>query len=180
MLELLLNNGANVSCEIDEGLTLLHMAIYEGNKNIFYGFIVLKIQWLCLASIGKEEMVKILIENGADVNQVAENGLTALHLAARKGIWKWHHSNLWTKSNEVNKKKLSSIDNVNIVELLIDCGAIVNQVANDGATALHFAALAGNLRWMKYWKILKKLTSFRQRTGDSCIDKKWCEYRFEN
>lgn len=100
MLELLLNNGANVSCEIDEGLTLLHMAIYEGNKNIFNGFIVLKIQWLCLASIDKEEMVKILIENGADVNQVAENGLTALHLAARKGIWKWHHS--ITKSNESN------------------------------------------------------------------------------
>lgn len=56
--------------------------------------------------------------------------------------------------NEVKRIKFnSSVDNVNIVEILIDCGAIVNQVANDGATALHFAALAGNLRWMKYRKI---------------------------
>lgn len=32
MLDLLLKNGANVSCEIEGGLTLLHMAIYEGNQ----------------------------------------------------------------------------------------------------------------------------------------------------
>lgn len=88
MLNLLLRNGANVSCEIEGGLTLLHMAIYEGksmNFRIILYFII-NSKFMITHKIDKEQMVQMLIEFGADVNQIAENGLTALHLAAKKGI----------------------------------------------------------------------------------------------
>lgn len=48
------------------------------------------------------------------------------------------------KVTEANNSR--NVDNVKIVEMLVNCGAIVNQAANDGATPLHFAAMEGKSR----------------------------------
>jgi ankyrin repeat protein len=62
--------------------------------------------------IPDEELVKLLIQNGVDVNMKGQNGMTALHWVA------FRKSPLCTK-------------------LLIDAGADVNVRQNDGGTPLY-------------------------------------------
>lgn len=75
---------------------------------------------LMLASeSGHQEIVKILIDAGADVNATTEDGQTALMLASQNG----HQE---------------------IVNILIDAGADVNATAEDGQTALTLASQNGH------------------------------------
>ena len=67
------------------------------------------------AANGHVDVVKVLIQNGADVNAVDEYKFTALHLAARHG-------------------------HVDIAKVLIENGADVNAVQKDKCTALHITA----------------------------------------
>ena len=64
---------------------------------------------------GHVDVVKVLIQNGADVNAVAVNKWTALHFAAENG-------------------------HVDVAKVLIQNGADVNAVHKDKRTALHIAA----------------------------------------
>ena len=64
--------------------------------------------------------MKVLIQNGADVNAVDKNKLTALHIAAKKG-------------------------HVDVAKVLIQNGADVNAVDKNKFTALHFAAENGHV-----------------------------------
>ncbi|MDA8576048.1 ankyrin repeat domain-containing protein, partial [Candidatus Marinamargulisbacteria bacterium] len=70
------------------------------------------------AQKGHEEIVKLLLEKGADANLAQNNGCTALMLAAGVG-------------------------NNNIVELLLEKGADANLAHNNGWTALMIAAQDG-------------------------------------
>ena len=75
--------------------------------------------WCCYR--GKTDMVKLLVENGADVNHQDDDGRTPLHWAARKG-------------------------HLAIVEFLIDEGAGVDvRSLAKGETPLHKAAAQGHV-----------------------------------
>ena len=63
---------------------------------------------------GYENLVKLLLINGADVNARGDGGVSSLHFAANKGYKE-------------------------IVELLIAHGANVNAKTNNNVTPLHFA-----------------------------------------
>ena len=67
----------------------------------------------------KFDMVKSLLEHGADINSRDAEYLTPLDRAALKG-------------------------KVNVVRLLIELGADVNSRDEDGNTSLHFASLRGS------------------------------------
>ena len=60
---------------------------------------------------GYFSIVEFLVENGADVNQAAKNGVTSLLMSSQNGHFP-------------------------IVEVLVENGANVNQAANNGATSL--------------------------------------------
>jgi hypothetical protein len=75
---------------------------------------------LHLAAVqGNEAVVRLLVEKGADVEAMDNDGKTMLHLAAVQG-------------NEA------------VVRLLVDKGAEVTAMDNGGRTALHLAAVQGN------------------------------------
>lgn len=67
------------------------------------------------ASRGHENMVRLLLENGADIVAGAKYGWTALHSAAING-----HDG--------------------VVRLLLETGADIEAKANEGSTTLHYAA----------------------------------------
>ena len=73
---------------------------------------------------GHEEVVKILLAAGADINKTDHQGQTALHIASFK-------------------------DHTHIVDLLLDRGADPNVVDVSGQTALHDAAWWGHKNMVK-------------------------------
>jgi ankyrin repeat protein len=129
---LLVDRGADVKARANDGRTVLHWAVSEGNENEAvvrllvdrgadvkakdnYGHTVLH----SAAWRGNEAVVWLLVDRGADVKAKANDGRTVLHWAARGG-------------NEA------------VVRLLVDRGADVKAKANDGRTVLHWAAWRGN------------------------------------
>ncbi len=79
------------------------------------------------ASAGYKDVVKILLDNKADVNAQMTNGWTALHYAVIEG---------WGGTEDDYKK---------VVELLLAHGAEINQKDNGGATPLYYAAENGKV-----------------------------------
>ena len=98
VVEFLLKNGADINEDIiDEDRDIvkdrLIIAMHKGesdkverlckdyaNSNI-HGTSILELA----VKIGREEIVKCLLDNGADVNKANSNGATPLHIAAQKG-----------------------------------------------------------------------------------------------
>ena len=105
-VERLIKLGANVNATTDDDVrdTALSLAIMEG---------------------GYPEIVKLLVENGADVNAKDTVGASPLLMAVY-----WHNDRLGI--------------NMEIVRLLIQHGADVNAQDCDGMTALMYAAKVGH------------------------------------
>ena len=108
---------------------------------------------LMMASVnGHEEIVRMLIGNGAEVDKARETGATALMLASELG----HESiveMLLEKGAEVDKAKndgwtplmiASQEGHEGIVKMLIEAKAEVDKAKNDGWTALMSASLNGH------------------------------------
>ncbi|XP_068237591.1 protein fem-1 homolog C-like [Palaemon carinicauda] len=73
---------------------------------------------------GYLDIVKVLVEDGADIESVDDKGATCLILACDNGHYE-------------------------VVKYLIDVGANVNRKKNDGKTALHLSAKSGHLEILK-------------------------------
>jgi len=102
-VEILCGKGCSLSARDGTGITPLHMA----------------------ASKGQLDIVKLLIQHGAQIDTAStRGGNTPLHFAAAGS----HHQ---------------------VVQLLIEQGAEVNQQDFDGMTSLMFAAYRGNLKTAK-------------------------------
>ena len=119
IVRLLLNEGANVKAGAFENRTSLFYASEAGQSDITSTIentsdvnsntinIYLKI-------------IKLLIDNGADVNAIDDTGWTPLIIA-------------------------SSTKNVDVVRLLIENGADVNHIDNEGTTPISIALSNGNI-----------------------------------
>lgn len=126
----------NFDIKDENGYMSLHYAVIEGHL----------------------EMVKFLIDQGANVNSTSDDGHTALHLAARSGnldIVKY----LLELGVDVNCEQelgrtalhlAAEMGNLDTVKYLIVCGADVNSRSNDGYMALNLAAQTGNWDTVKY------------------------------
>lgn len=96
---------------------------------------------------GQDEVVKVLLSNGAKPNLTDENGNTAL-LAS---VSAWVHLFFETYKKNFNLKlnhkkpqfRLYCRDKLSIVRILLQTGSDVNATNKDGRTAIHVAAKAG-------------------------------------
>ena len=93
---------------------------------------------------GSPEIIKYLVEQGANVNEKDGHGNTALHFAANDGSWE-------------------------IVKYLVEHGANVNEKDGDGNTGLYKAAFSGSLEIVKYLVEYEVNVNEKNVVGDSAL-----------
>ena len=117
IVKLLLENGADVSHQNNEGYTALIWAANIGELEVVR---INDTEWIYAARKGDLEIVKLLVEHGADVSHATKyTGFTGLIWAAFNG-------------------------HLEIAKLLVENGADVSHANNNGDTALISAALNGH------------------------------------
>jgi len=113
---------------------------------------------LCLAvTEGHEEVIKLLLECGANVNAQGKNGKTALHSAVEKGHEEVVKLLLECGANvDAQDKDGKSIlqfavekQHEKFVKLLLECGANVHTQDKDGKTVLHCAVEKGQEKFVQ-------------------------------
>lgn len=132
LVSVLLRDGATIESSDSYGFRALHRAVEGGHENL----------------------VKVLLESGADIEaEIDEPGRTSLHIAAKNS----HYGltlQLLTKNAKTNARDLrewtplqsaSSLGDTSVVELLIKRGVVIDAKADHGATALYTAAENGHV-----------------------------------
>ena len=104
----LLEKGARITAVNHRGRTVLHLTVDSSNGRKTSGQKV-------VPPMPREQMLRLLLQNGADANAASDGGWTPLHNAAQKGL-------------------------TAIVEILLKAGADINATLENGMTALHWAA----------------------------------------
>ena len=143
ILELIINNCTKYefySCINQKnklGFTPLHYACYNGNM----------------------KLIKLLINNGADVNLVNNNGLNVLHLAAQGNqatpIYYFIHKykmnvNSTDKMGNTSLHWACFFNNDKVFNFLLLCDKININIKNkNGFTPLHFSVLSRNIKAIK-------------------------------
>lgn len=130
--ELIAGNAHLVNVYGDDGWTPLHLVAYFGHRQVAEVLLAsganvharsrntLVNMPLHAAVAGKrEDLVEILVSQGADVNAVQEGGWTPLHEAADRG-------------------------HLELVQILIEHGAFINPRKDDGETPRAIAARKGH------------------------------------
>lgn len=80
----MLANGANISATDTKNWTALHLALAQNGIWLSSNRIDASI-FHSIYSLGHEKVVKILLENGTDINAEEMDKWTPLHLAAQTG-----------------------------------------------------------------------------------------------
>lgn len=175
----LINQGANVNCSgSDEGYRVLHSAVSMAN---FFESVN-----ICKPPIDlvnkKLEVVKLLLDYGADVNARNFKGETALHTTWVKEIAELLikygadvHAQDVNGSTPLLHSKSSSRSGCqlgrNFAELLIQHGADVNHQSNYGDTVLRSAVSAGNLDDVKFLIDKGADINFHNNEKDSILER---------
>lgn len=137
VVQLLLDHGADVSTKTESGVSPLWTASFRGDLDLV-SLLVSKEETLNILdypaytytplnialSQGHLEIVKVLLNNNADVQTMTKVGWTPLHLASRKG-------------------------DLEIVKILIDKGAEINSTDRRGWTPLDLASSRGHVSIVK-------------------------------
>ena len=118
---------------------------------------------------GRVEVVKFLIENGADINLQGEAWYAPLHCAAQNGHVKVVKI-LLENGAEVDRfsnkplHRTAEIGNIEIAEILLAYGADINTEKGRGFTPLHVAAGWGQAEMVRY--LLVRGANVNPTTGE--------------
>ncbi|XP_067652901.1 ankyrin repeat domain-containing protein 50-like [Haliotis asinina] len=170
VMKLLLDRGANVSLVDVIGYNVLHFACIGGNletvKLILSQDVIdinsrgngSRTPVMDAAWKGDRNMVKLLLDRGANVSLVDETGDNVLHFACIGGNLETVKLILSQDVIDINSRGNGSRTPVmdaawkgdrNMVKLLLDRGANVSLVDETGDNVLHFACIGGDLKTVK-------------------------------
>jgi ankyrin repeat protein len=103
---------------------------------------------------GERDVVRALLQQGADVNAAQGDGMTALHWAALEGDLETAEMLLYAGANVHSSTRLGAFTplllaaksgQAPMIEALLDAGADPNDATTNGTTALMFASAAGSV-----------------------------------
>jgi len=171
IVEFLVSSGAEVDAAASSEVTALWLAASEGKAEVMKILLdrmadakntrVDGITALMTASVGGHlEAVKLLLENGADVTATDKDGLTCLMNAAENGnveVLKALVQHADDKSfldtissTGYNALTIASAHgHANVIEFLVEAGANVGAVDENGVTALMYAAASNHVDAMR-------------------------------
>ena len=145
----------------NEDYTLINIVAHSGNKEILELFLAKRFDanGIYRLAIQEEniEMVRLLLENGANIDQTDELGNTPLFITAYKGnigmvnllLEKGAKIDQATKLGHNPLLIAANKEDTEMVKLLLEYGADINHQDNEGFTALHLAALKGRTEMVK-------------------------------
>ncbi|XP_046559442.1 ankyrin repeat domain-containing protein 50-like [Haliotis rubra] len=164
VVELLVNQGTDVSLVDNDGNNILHHACREGHRETVEfvlsldGVDINSKEWrsrtpvMEAAERGHRHVVELLVSKGADVSLVDNDCNNILHHACREGDRKTVDFLLSLDGVDINSRGGSSRTPVmeaaewghnDVVELLVSKGADVSLVDDDGDNVLHWACVGG-------------------------------------
>jgi ankyrin repeat protein len=169
MVQLLLENDADINAQTNSGDTALHLATIKGHRKIMkillakgtdktktneVGNMVLH---AAVGTVDDEATVPLLVKSNVDVNAVnSVTGDTGLHLAvqSKRPRILLYLLNKKATVDSFNKRGMTplhlaaKLNNCEALPLLLERGAAVESRSQDGVTALHVAAQADN--WIAF------------------------------
>ncbi|KAL1989132.1 hypothetical protein VTN96DRAFT_3679 [Rasamsonia emersonii] len=169
MVELLLDHGADMHAQMENGDTALHIATARGQRKVMKlllarnfdttitnrkGFPVLQV---AVGTADDEATVPLLVKSKVDVNAVnPSSGDTTLHLAVEYKrprillflLNKGANINAFNKQGLTPLHLAAKLNNCEALSLLLERGAQVEARAQFGITPLHVAANSGN--WIAF------------------------------
>ncbi|XP_046582590.1 putative ankyrin repeat protein RF_0381 [Haliotis rubra] len=165
VFDILVNKGANLSVVNEDGDNVLHLAIRGENvKMVNYiltqdivdinskGFEDMTPVLLAL-DVGSTEIFDILVNKGADLSVVNEDEESILHLAIEEGNVEIVNSILAQNIVDINSTDCDGttpvlltalMGNIEVFDILVNKGADLSVVDDDGNNVLHLACLEGN------------------------------------
>lgn len=142
----------------NEGITVLDLATNVGKKKVFSRLV--QDSTILHEAVNKDniEMVKLLVENGVDVNKENEYSYTPLHLAVEKNNIEIVRFLVENKANVNSENEYSSTplhlavskNNIEMVRLLVENGADVNKENENSNTPLHLAVDKDNIEMVRF------------------------------
>ena len=153
VLKLLKESGANIHAQTESGDNVIMLAS---------------------PGTGDCDTVKWLIEQGVDVNHCNKTGYTAVHCAAQEGnldvlkLLKESGANIHEQSKRgENSIMLASFGtgNCDTVKWMIEQGIDMSHCCKNGCTAVHFAAVGGNLDILKRLKTIASNIKNKKNDG---------------
>ncbi|XP_067660337.1 ankyrin repeat domain-containing protein 50-like [Haliotis asinina] len=171
VVKFLVEHGADLSLTYAGGSNTLHLASWGGHLEVVKYIVSQnkvdinsrgwqkKTPLMVAAANGAKDVVKFLVEHGADLLLVHGSGINTLHMACRGGhleVVKYIVSQNKVDINSRGWKKKTPVmvaaemGKKDVVEFLVEHGADLSLLRGSGSNILHMACKEGHLEVVKY------------------------------